>query len=168
MKGLVTVSTQSVVNLLIEGELPEVGHYYYLESATEGTSAQNKTFHALTMEYFKSGQHSYNADSYDDFKNQIKKSLGAGFESFVYIDKVLDNDAVGDHYKMFDVKTKEDIPDYILNNSYMKDMIRGKLKSWSCYSKKQRKNCIDNVINEMLQAGVNSKKFEEILKGMEK
>jgi len=162
IKGLCTISTGSVVNLLIEGELPEVGHYYYLESATEGTGAQNKTFHALTMEYWKSGQHSYNADTYNDFRNQIKKSLGAGFESFIYVS--MQNGIP----KILDAKTINDIPEYVKNDLDMKNLIRGKLKSWSDYSKKQRTETIDNVISEMLQSGVNSKKFEEIMKGLEK
>jgi hypothetical protein len=166
IKGLCTVSTGSVVNLLVEGELPEVGHYYYLESATEGTSAQNKTFHALVMEYFKSGQHSYDCSDFADFKNQIKRHLGAGFEGFVYIDIKTDKKTGKTHYKMFDVKKIEQIPLYIREDPDMKDMIRGKLKSWSNYTKKQRKNTIDNVISEMHQAGVNTPKFEEILKGL--
>ena len=162
MKALVTVASGEVVQLLMTDELPEVGHYYFLESATEGTGAQNRAFHALTMEYFKSGMHSYNADSYDNFREQIKKSLGIGFEGFVYIDWDLEHT----HYKMYDVKNKEDIPERILKDPDMKDMIRGKLKSWSKYTQKQRKQTIDNLIAEMLQAGVNSKKFQEILKGM--
>jgi hypothetical protein len=168
IKALVTVATNETVQLLITGgELPVVGAYYTLEDAVEGTAAQNRTFHALTLEYFKSGQSSYDADNYADFKNQIKRHLGEGFDGYVYIDVVL----VGDnfdisHYKMYDVKNKSDIPEHVIRDPHMKDMIRGKLKSWSCYTKKQRKNCIDAVINEMLQAGINTKKFQEILKGM--
>jgi len=167
MKALVTVASGEVVQLLITGgDLPEVGKYYNLEDAIEGTGAQNRTFHALTMEYFRSGQHSYDADSYDEFKNQIKRSLGQGFDSYVYIDAVFDGEET--HYKMFDAKKYTDIPEHILNDKYMKDQVKGKLKSWADYSKKQRKQCIDNIIAEMMQAGVNTPKFQEILKGMEK
>ncbi len=67
---------------------------------------------------------------------------------------------------MYDVKDKTEIPIDILENENMKDMIRGKLKSWSDYTKKQRKETIDNLISEMLQAGINSNKFQEIMKGM--
>jgi hypothetical protein len=168
MKGLCTVSSGDVVNILVTGnDMPEVGRYYNLEDAIEGTAAQNRTFHALTMEYFKSGHSSYDADNYADFKNQIKRHLGQGFEGFVYIDTVVNkNRDGGAHYKMYDVKKLDEIPLYIREDSHMKDMIRGKLKSWSDYTKKQRKNCIDNVINEMLQCGINTAKFQEILKGM--
>ena len=166
IKGMVTVATGEVVQLLVQdSEMPEVGHYYFLESATEGTGAQNRLFHSLTMEYFKSGMHSYNADNYQDFKNQIKRKLGEGFESYVFIDMVFDGKAT--HPKMFEVKKLEEIPDHIKLDIHMNDMVRGKLKSWSNYTLKQRKKCIDNVITEMLNAGVNTKKFEEILKGIE-
>ena len=161
MKGLVTVASGEVCQMLFTGELPEVGAYYFLEKQYNGTSAQNKAFHALVMEYFMSGMHSYNSDSYEDFRNQIKKTLGAGFESYVYID-IFD-----DHYKMFDAKTIDEIPAHIKDDPYMKDMIRGKLKSWSRYTKKQRKDTLDNLISEMLQAGVNTNKFNEIMEGME-
>ncbi|MCP4393450.1 MAG: hypothetical protein GY804_04170 [Alphaproteobacteria bacterium] len=161
IKALCTVSTKNVVTLNIEGKLPEVGSYYFLESAVDGTSAQNKVFHALTMEYFQSGQHSYECSNYADFKNMIKRHLGEGFEGFVYVDFTDDG-----HPKMFDVKKKKDIPAHLLNDPNMKDMIRGKLKSWSDYTKRQRQKTIDTLIDEMLQAGMNTKKFEEILKGM--
>jgi hypothetical protein len=42
-----------------------------------------------------------------------------------------------------------------------------RLKSWRDYSKKERQMTIDNLISEMMQAGVNNKHFEEILQGME-
>ena len=48
----------------------------------------------------------------------------------------------------------------------MKQVIRGKLKSWSDYSKKERMKTMDILIKEMLQVGVSSKKFDEILEGI--
>ena len=123
MKGLCTVSTAGVVNILMSGdELPEVGRYYNLEDAVEGTAAQNKTFHALTTEYFNSGLHSYNADSYEDFKKQIKRHLGEGFESYVYVD-MLEIDGYGLIPKMFDAKNKKDIPEHVLSDINMRNQV---------------------------------------------
>lgn len=166
MKALVTVATGETVQLLMTGgELPVVGAYYTLEDAIDGTAAQNRTFHALVMEYFNSGQSSYNADNFADFKNMIKRHLGAGFDGFLYAE--LKKDYQGNYTAVLkEAKKKENIPGYIREDPEMKQMIRGKLKSWSDYTKKQRKNCIDNVINEMIIAGINTKKFQEILKGM--
>jgi hypothetical protein len=147
---------------LVESEeAPKEGHYYFLESATEGTLAQNKTFHALTMEYFKSGMHSYNADSYKEFKKQIKRQLGQGFDAYIY-GYILDGKP-----KTKKVSNKKDIPEYILNDPDFSENIIGNLKSWSDYTKKQRKETIDNVISEMLQSGINTPKFQEIMKGLE-
>lgn len=167
MKGLVTVSTGSVVNILMSGkDMPEVGHYYILEDATHGTGSQNRAFHALTMEYFKSGMHSYTCDNYDDFRNQIKKTLGAGFEGFVYA-CLRDDSSYCDTPILKHAKTKEDIPMHIRDSDYFKEMIFGKLKSWSDYTLKERKNTIDNLLAEMDNAGVNSKKYQEIREGMQ-
>lgn len=163
IKGMCSVASGEVVQLIVQGsELPEVGHYYFLESATEGTGAQNRLFHSLTMEYFKSGMHSYDASNYGDFKNQIKRKLGEGFESFIYAD-------IGNNGKAYlqEAKKAGDIPKKIMNDPEMKALVRGRLKSWSDYTLKQRKKCIDNVITEMLNAGVNTTKFEEILKGID-
>ena len=168
LKGLCSVASGEVVQIIMQtSEMPEVGHYYFLESAAEGTGAQNRLFHSLTMEYFKSGMHSYNASNYHDFKNQIKRKLGEGFESFIYAEIVGDGEEYLDKAFIKEVKKKEDIPDYILEDKDMRNMVRGKLKSWSDYTLKQRKKCIDNVITEMLNAGVNTPKFEEILKGID-
>ena len=167
IKGLCTSLTGSDASLLIEGDKPEVGQYYYLESATEGTGSQNRLFHSLVMEYWKTGQHSYNADNYSDFRNQIKKTLGAGFECFIYAD--LKKDYKGNYSAVLnEAKTKDEIPKYIIEDPEMKNRIRGKLKSWSEYTKRERKSCIDNLISEMLQVGINTKKFQEIMKGIEK
>ena len=165
MKALVTVASGEVVQLLMQGgELPEVGSYYFLEKSEGGTGAQNKAFHALVLEYWRSGMHSYDAHSYADFRNMIKRHLGEGFESYLYIDHV-----TKDHPFFVEVKSSADIPQFVKDaHSYKKDMIRGRLKSWSDYTKKQRMNTIDNLIAEMHQAGVNTKKFQEILEGLEK
>ena len=139
---------------------PTLGNEYFIEDATNGTQAQNKAFHALVLEYWKSGTHSYNASSFEEFRNMIKRHLGEGFEAFIYVEMV------SGVPKIKDAKTVADIPEYIKNDPEMKDIIRGRLKSWSKYTMKQRKNCIDALISEMHQAGVNTPKFDEILRGM--
>jgi hypothetical protein len=168
MKGKCIKSAGDASTFIVHGKgKPMMGEDYYLEPAKNGTQEQNKAFHALVLEFFKSGQHSYNISSFDDLKNCIKKSLGAGFDSFVYIDIQNNKNRDGKaHYKMFDVKNTNKIPLYIREDPYMKDMIRGKLKSWGRYTKKERTSTIDGLIAEMKEAGVNSEKFEEILRGM--
>jgi hypothetical protein len=125
-----------------EGEKLKVGCYYNAEPAAEGTDAQNKTFHALLQEYWRSGCHSYNARSFAHFRALIKLYLGAGVERFCNV--VNEN-----------------------GTPYPQGRTDWRLKSWSDYTKAERMSTIDNLISEMFQAGVNSKKFHEILKGME-
>lgn len=162
MKGLVTETSGQSAVILFDGQLPDVGAYYFLESAQGGTNAQNKAFHALVMEYWKSGQHSYNASSYLDFRNQIKRHLGAGFEAYIYIEMVSGVPIIKD------AKSIDDIPDHVRNYPDFRDIIRGRLKSWSDYTLKERKSTIDNLIADMIQAGVNTKKFQDIMEGLEK
>ncbi len=175
MKGLCTVASGEVCTLLIKsGDLPEVGGMYYLECAKSGTQEQNKLFHALVLEYFKSGMHSYDISSFEELKNCIKKTLGAGFEAFVYVamEKYLyegygKKEEQGERPIIKDAKTYKDIPKYIREDPELKKQARGRLKSWSKYSKKERTSTIDNLITEMIEAGVNTKKFEEIIKEIE-
>ena len=69
---------------------------------------------------------------------------------------------------MREAKTFNYIPEYIRTDKDRNNYIRGRLKSWGDYSKKERTETIDKLIAEMIQAGVSSKKFTEILKGMSK
>lgn len=136
----------------VSGDLPEVGKKYQLEDVSEGTGEQNRAFHALCQEYWVSGLHSYPAKTFAEFREFIKRDLGAGFESYVY--------ATPEGIKK--AKTLEEVPEDFRNQKYC----LGKLKSWSKYSKAQRIAAIDRLISEMIQAGVNSRKFGEILGGM--
>jgi len=125
-----------------EGEKLKVACYYNVELADEGTDAQNKTFHALIQCYWASGCHSYNARNFEHFRALMKLYLGAGMEKFC---NLVNEDGT---------PCPNGRPDY-------------RLKSWADYSKKERQMTIDNLISEMMQAGVNNKHFEEILRGME-
>ena len=120
----------------------KVGCYYNVELAEEGTDRQNKTWHALVQEYWVSGCHSYNVNSFEHFRELIKLYLGAGAEKY---------------YSLLDDK----------GNLLEKPIVKYRVKSWTRYSKAERKDSIDRLIAEMELVGVNSKKFSEILEGME-
>jgi len=137
--------------IVLSGDAPEQGRKYSLEDTETGTAAQNKAFHALCQEFYVSGCHSYNCASWLELKEYIKRDLGAGFASFVYADET----------GMHEVKTQSDIPAGTPSTH-----MRGKLKSWADYSKKERRETMDNLISTMIQAGVKSRKFDEILGGM--
>lgn len=136
-----------------EGEQPIIGKRYYLTDAENGTEAQNKAFHALVQEYFKSGAYSYDATDFQSLKNYIKRDLGAGFESYIY--------ATEEGIKK--TVNLDEIPEKYRNAKY----VIGQLKSWSKYTKKERRETMDALIAQMTLAGVQTRKFYEILKGME-
>jgi len=148
-------------------DAPVVGSRYVLEPAAGGTNAQNRAFHALANEYFRTGLWSYRGSGYregitfDEFRNTIKRDLGVGFEAYYYAD--LDSGAP----RLREVKNYMDIPQHVRSDPARRDMIRGRLKSWSDYTKKERRETMDKLINEMVAVGVNSPKFREIMDGME-
>jgi hypothetical protein len=142
-------------------DIPEAGRRYYLEDEAEGSENQNRAFHALTAEYWRSGCASYPSKGFDDFRNHIKKNLGAGFEAYVYATIEAGRPVIRD------AKTWEDIPAEVRRDPDLKRLVRGRLKSWADYTKKERTATIDNLIREMIEAGVNSAKFGEIIAGME-
>ena len=153
--------------LIAQGEEPEVGLVYSLEPAEDGTSRQNRAFHPLLEEYYKTGLWSYQGSGYEagatlaEFKDLIKRKLGAGFESFVY--------AVteGGRPVIRKAKRYEDIPEDLCTSPDRRQLILGKLKSWADYTKKERRLTLDNLIAEMHQVGVQTKRFYEILDGMQ-
>jgi len=118
------------------------GEEYEVRPAAEGTERQNRAWHSLLQEYWASGCHSYDAGSFPHFRELIKLYLGAGAEK---------------HYSLVDDRGKPlDRP-----------AARHRVKSWARYTKKERRESIDRLISEMIQAGVNSRRFEEILRGLE-
>ncbi|HPB99956.1 MAG TPA: hypothetical protein PKW66_28810 [Polyangiaceae bacterium] len=146
---------------------PEVGRRYQLEDATSGTGAQNRAFHALLWEYYKTRLWSYQGSGYnsgvtfDEFRNMIKRKLGAGFESFVYAE-IVDGRPV-----IRDAKAYAEIPETVRRDPHLKELVRGRLKSWADYTKRERRTTMDALITEMIEVGVNTPHFREIMEGME-
>ena len=124
------------------GDDLQTGCEYDCIPAEDGTDKQNRTFHALLHCYWVSGQHSYDVRNIQHFKELIKLTLGAGVERY---------------YSLIDD-----------NGLPLKSpVVRWRVKSWSNYTKKERKEAIDRLIADMKMAGVNSIKFEEILRSIE-
>jgi len=118
------------------------GEEYEVRPADTGTERQNRAWHALLQEYWASGCHSYGARSFPHFRELIKLYLGAGAEKYYSL--------VDDHGNLLDWP-----------------VVRHRVKSWTRYTKKERKESIDSLIAEMHQAGVQTRKFYEILEGLE-
>ena len=110
-----------------------------------GTDQQNRAFHALLGEYWKSGLSSY--ESFEDMRDTIKLRI-AGADGFLFID---------DKGRIKEVKSLEQV----------KGRYAEVPKSWADFTLDQRKDAIDEVIREATMAGVNSRKWDEIIAGME-
>jgi len=142
-------------------DTPEVGKYYTLETADNQTAQQRKAWHAIVHEWFKSGLWSYDTIDFKQFRDYIKKDYGAGFEKYKWVD---------DNYCIHTAKTMEEIPLYVLEAQAngQHGRINGVLKSFSNYTKKDVKDSLDKLISACMEAGLNSRKFQEIITGMEK
>ena len=97
-------------------------------------------------------QSRYGHFDYEKFRGYIKRDYGAGFESYVY--------ATPEGIKV--AHAYIEIPEDYRNPQYA----MGRLKSWASYTKKERKETIDRVISAMIQSGVQTKKFYEIMEGL--
>ena len=134
------------------GDYPKPG-VYYLEPAENGTNEQNRLFHALLTEYFNSGMFSYQIKTLQAFKDYIKANMGAGYKKFVYVTMN------GNTPFINECRHREEIPKEA-QAEY------GILKSWAEYTKEERTKTIRALVNEMIFVGVNTPRFNEILKEM--
>jgi hypothetical protein len=141
-------------------ELTE-GRYYEAVEADTPTEKQNRAFHALLQEFWSSGAHSYNAKNFEQFKDFVKRDLGAGFERYRYVEET------GDGLRWNSCRASQGVPETAARGANGVPLIAGVLKSWAKYTKKERKETIDRLINTMHQAGVQTNRFYEILTGME-
>jgi hypothetical protein len=142
------------------GDKLQTGRYYVCEPLESGTLAQSKAFHALLQEYYISNCHSYNVKSFDMFREVIKRDLGVGFDSYVFVAQTRNGPLRGE------AKNRNEIPECV-KDAYGKPLLWGKLKSWADYTKKERRLTIDRLISEMEMNGVDTPHYREILKGME-
>ena len=140
------------------GDDLQEGRYYEAVEFDTPTEQQNRAFHALLQEFWSSNCHNYNAKNFEQFRDFIKRDLGAGFERYRYVEETAEGLKWG--------QSKEGIPENVAKDAQGKPLAAGVLKSWAKYSKKERKETIDRLINTMIQCDVSSKKFDEILEGM--
>ena len=142
------------------GKLEE-GKKYLIEDAETGTAAQRATREALIDEYYECGVHpKYGGESPSVFRDSLKRDIGAGFEIHHYC-YIIDG-----KIKRGKSKYYEDIPEDVRINQ--RDSIFGILKSCRDYTKKENQSFIDKLISSMIANGVNSNKFQEIMKELDK
>lgn len=138
----------ALVKLLATSEA-KYGGYVNVELSLPhkiGSEEQNRAWHSLIREYWLSGCSSY--QSYEDMRDSLKLKVG-GAKEYIYLTD-----------KQHTVKSIDEIPK---GNKYVEIP-----KSWTDFTRDERKEMIDFTIREMIEAGVNSKKFDEIILGMER
>lgn len=141
-------------------DAPIVGKVYSLERADTQTAQQRKAWHALVQELFKSGLLSYDTLDFKRFRDLIKKDYGAGFCRYKWVD---------DNYCINESVDVEDIPEHVLQAQAdgQHGRINGVLKSFTDYTLPEVKDSIDKLLALCLEVGLNSKKYFEIVDGME-
>ena len=144
--ALVPVQYRNEVRKIFQDSDKKAGGYVTIQISLPkkiGTDAQNRAFHALLGEFWSSGLSSY--ESFEDMRDTIKLRI-AGADEYIFIDGG----------KIRHVKTL--------------DEVKGKYaevpKSWADFTRDERKEAIDWVIKEANLAGINSKKWDEIITGM--
>ena len=161
-KGLCIKSDNTEVTIQYTGEPPQEGKYYTLEEYQQGTDAQRRAREPLIREYWKSGLHpKYGGEPFSKFRDYLKVSLGQGMEKFFY-GYFSDGKIIQGECALW-----KDVPEDCRRlHKEGKAFAVGKLKSFSKYSVKQMSDFVDNLIDDMASAGVNSKKFYQIVDGM--
>jgi hypothetical protein len=144
--ALVPVQYRKEVREIFQSSDKKAGGYVTIQISLPkkiGTDAQNRAFHALLGEFWSSGLSSY--ESYEDLKDSIKLKV-AGPDEFIFI------------------------KDGKVRRSKTLEGVEGRYaevpKSWADFTRDQRKAAIDWVIKEANLAGINTKKWDEIIKGM--
>jgi hypothetical protein len=144
---------------------PEVGLSYRLEDNTRGSGAQGRAFHALLEVYYLSGAWSYQGGGYQagatlsEFRELVKKHLGPPMDQFVYA-------TIDDGRPVIHGPCKwREIPEEIRGDPLRREYVRGRLKSFADYTKRERMDIITKLMAEMDTLGVHSAKYDEIRSG---
>lgn len=137
-------------------EQPIPGRLYYLFDAEEYTDPQRKLWEALVDEWHKSGKYSFDTIDKYRFRDEVKLRYGEGFDRMRYV-----NDKMG----MVEVKSVDEIPENVMLDfgAGNRSRVLGILKSTTRYTRKQFTMMIDNTIAAMLDAGVGSARFADIM-----
>jgi len=110
-----------------------------------GSEEQNRTFHALLNAFFATGCASY--DSFQTMRDAFKiRAAGVGEYKVITYRGVITVESIDG----YDGYPTVEIP-----------------KSWTQFTKAQRSEAIQMVLDEIMASGASSKKLDEIIAGMQ-
>ena len=115
--------------------------YYNIEPAAEGTDQQRKAFWALIDEFFYSNCHSYNVKNPTELYKKLVKDVFKIEETFMR--------------------------DWTRSGKPCEPFLDTRFKGLSEWNKKERQLAIDRLIAVMDMAQVQTKRYYEILAGMQ-
>lgn len=136
--------------------------FAYVEILTEKqykSRQQNSLFHSLLSCFWDSGCSSF--ESY--------KSMRFHYKDIAHLIEYVFTNDLKEETKQMLWRAVKLLPIDESERKKVVELLKGKIlieHSWAESTKGMAKIAIDQLINDMHEAGVNSKKFEEILKGL--
>lgn len=157
---MTTCLSKDKIKELIGIEIEE--DYAYVEILSEKqfkTRRQNSLFHSLLDCFWESGCSSF----------ESKKSMRFHYKEIAHlIEYVYEND-LEESTKQMLWKAIKLLPIEPSERAKVIELLKGKVQiehSWAESTKSMAKEAIDQLLRDMHQAGVNTKKFEEILRSI--
>jgi hypothetical protein len=139
------------------------GDYGYLEVLEEKqykSRQQNALFHSLLMCFWESKLSSF--ESYEDLRNHYKR--------VAHLCDVKWDNRLKDTTKTILWKAIKMLPLPQSELAEIIELIKGRVitwRSWGDCSKEMARLTLDQLIGDMVNAGVNSKKFQEIMRELD-
>jgi hypothetical protein len=175
LKGkCIECSNKGFATLIFDGFKPVIGGIYKLIDITKGTLSQNNTFHDLIEILYdfmlktdcfiiEDNGIIYDLSCSDpkELKNIVKAKYGKSFEKIFYAD-------LNDNGKpiLLECDCYELLPEHVKKDfkEGNKQRLKGKLFSWSDYTKANRKTVISRLLFIMDRYGVDDNKYLELRK----
>lgn len=138
----------------------EYGYIEVLDEKQYKSKQQNSLFHSLLMCFWESKLSSF--DSYEELRNHYKR--------IAHLCDVKWENTLDDSTKKMLWKAVQLLPIKEQQRAEIVELLKGRVvtwHSWSECSKEMARLTLDQLINDMTFAGVNSKKFQEIMRDLD-
>lgn len=153
------------------GSLPKIGRHYVLQDITEGTPAQNGTYHLILKLFYtfmlendlfviedNNTPYDLRCSSWESLKDVLKRHYGRGFEVVKYVNS---------NYEMIDALDVSEVPEYVMQDLKINGntkRVLGLLYSWSDYDLQDRRSLIGITLLLMDRFGVDTEEYQELRK----
>lgn len=138
----------------------EYGYIEVLDEKQYKSKQQNSLFHSLLMCFWESKLSSF--DSYEELRNHYKR--------IAHLCDVKWENTLENSTKKMLWKAVQLLPIKEQQRAEIVELLKGRVitwRSWADCSKEMAGVVLDQLINDMTFAGVNSKKFQDIMRGLD-